>query len=253
MPLQDEYRTAERTAGQPAPVPHAQSFYTNHQRKEDQAMANKTYVVRLVDCDKANKNGVGDLAKDIQAKLSTWYTQVCQKASAATDTWGADVQWLDKPPGAAPPGQDAGNPLVINMLVYFVTSPRDSVIRLFSKGGDDAVNAIPDDRIGLTFVPGAGVASPRTTSEVYILRTTAMTNGASNQLALARCAIHESMHNQLNLRDSLHTGRTKFAAEIPDGDSPDGTELTLMAKSIGTLRPQWVEGFQAWMDKDTIH
>jgi hypothetical protein len=183
-----------------------------------------------------------------------WYTQVCQKASSATDTWGADVQWLDKPPGAAPPGQDTGDPLVINMLVYFVTSPRDSVIRLFSNAGSAAVNAIPASYIGLTFVPGAGVASPRTTSEVYILRTTAATNGASNQLALARCAFHESMHNQLNLANALHSGRTKFAAAAPSGDSPDGTELTLMANSIGTLRPQWIDGFQAWKsDSESIH
>ncbi len=216
-------------------------------------MANKTYVVRLVDCDKANKNGVGDLAEGIRTLLSNWYTQVCQKASSATDTWSADVQWLDSPPGAKPPGQNAGNPLVINILVYFVTSPRDSVIRLFSQQGQQAVKAIPDSDIGLTFVSGGPVSS-MSISEVYILRTLSVTNGASRQLVLARCAFHESMHNQLNLGNSLHTGRTKFAAAAPDGNSPDGDELALMAGSIATLRPQWIDGFQAWKtDSETIH
>lgn len=52
-----------------------------------------------------------------------------QQATNANTTWSADVQWQTQPGGNSS-GQDAGNPLIINLIIYYVESPRESVIKL---------------------------------------------------------------------------------------------------------------------------
>jgi hypothetical protein len=203
--------------------------------------------VRIVDCDKANKVGVQGDAADVRSLLTTWFTQVCQKASTKDETWNADVQWLDSPPGTKPPDSDSGSPFVVNLMIYFVQSPRDSVIRLSPRNN----GKFPDERVlsnkdctGYTWTEP--VSGGRTTSEVYVVRCKPIKGDkTSAPLQLARTAFHESMHNQLALGEELHRGNG-FAAAAADGNSPNGDNIAKMAAGIATLRPQWVEGFQAW-------
>src|SRR5262245_40135024 len=95
----------------------------------------KTFVVRLIDCGKARGKAAADAgtvgadAEDVGSRLKTWFSAVCHKASSSSTTWTADVQWLDQPT-STPAGQDAGGLHTINLIVFFVPYPRDSVILL---------------------------------------------------------------------------------------------------------------------------
>jgi len=55
------------------------------------------------------------------------------------------------------------------------------------------------------------------------------------------------MHNQLvRPGEELHRGNSGFAADTPTGNAPTAANLQLMAGAMGTLVPQWLNGFQAW-------
>lgn len=211
-----------------------------------------TYVVRLIDC-AGGSNGVGSHAATVASNLSTWYTAVCQSASSGGTTWSADVQWLSAPPSSTQ-GSDAGSPLTINMIIFFVPGPTQGVIRLHPDFRSVDLPAVRDSGVwGTTVVKwtprGAHVGHRTGTlgiSEVYIPRCRGDSD-ADTRLNLARIGFHESMHNQLvRPDDDLHRGNSGFAADTPTGNSPSAANLQLMAGAIGSLVPQWLDGFQAW-------
>lgn len=90
-------------------------------------MAN-SYTVRLIDC-AGSSGGVDTNTAAVGASLTAWFRSVCQQATSGNTTWTADVQWQAQPGGNSA-GQDAGNPLIINLIIYYVQSPRESVIKL---------------------------------------------------------------------------------------------------------------------------
>jgi hypothetical protein len=224
----------------------------------------KTYTVRLIDCGKARDRtaadaaSVGADAESVSSQLKTWYSAVCHKASSANTTWNADVQWLDQPT-STPSGGDAGGLHVINMIVFFVPYPRDSVILLhpdYSSGF--ALDAITDPtRMGTTVTQGATQGSVRTPtlgiSEVYVHRLQDPHSSSATPLNLARAAFHESMHNQLGKGDELHNG-DGFAKSEPSGNTPSAANISAMAAKVGTLTPQWQDGFREWLkwNKDRL-
>jgi len=216
-------------------------------------MAN-TYTVRLIDC--ATSGGVGSDAAAVGASLTTWYRAVCQQASNDANSWTADVQWQAQPGGNSS-GQDAGNPIIINMIIYFVPSPRESMIKLHPSFASITLPAEKDtSEWGTTVVrwtpPNAGIGQRTPVvgiSEVYIARCRD-TASAATQLNLARIGFHESMHNQLiRPGNDLHRGNGGFAAETPTGSVPSSPNLQMMAATLGVLVPQWPDGFQAWRNK----
>ena len=212
-------------------------------------MAASTYVVRLIDCQK-KAGGVEGNADKVLANLKVWYTSVCQTASSGGAAWTADVQWLDAPPSSVP-GQAAEHPLTVNMLLFFVPSPRSSVITLHPQWSKITLPALSDtDILGQTVTSGVVSGGRRGAatigiSEIYISRCREA-DSTRTIMNLSRIAFHESMHNQLNLSNDMHRGGTGFRADPPIGNSPDGANLKAMAAAIPTLVPQWIDGFQAW-------
>ena len=100
--------------------------------------------------------------------------------------------------------------------------------------------------------PVSGTGTIITISEVYVRRCPDA-NDSPTPLQLARSGFHESMHNQLALGDELHKG-SGFAGARMDGNSPSADNIAKMAAGLATLRPQWVEGFQAWKtNEETVH
>jgi hypothetical protein len=215
-------------------------------------MANNTYTVRLIDC--AASGGVGSNMAAVGASLTGWFRQVCQRASGGGNTWTADVQWQTQP-ASATPGQDAGNPLTVNLIVFFVPSPRESVIKLHPQYRNTTLAADSDPmEWGTTVsrwnIPGGGGRAPTLgISEVYIARCRG-SNDAATQLNLARIGFHESMHNQLVKPGAeLHRGNGGFAAGTPTGSAPSAQNIQMFAAGIGGLVPQWPDGFQAWRNQ----
>jgi hypothetical protein len=84
-------------------------------------------------------------------------------------------------------------------------------------------------------------------SEIYVANCQSTEGAEAIQRNLAATAFHESMHNQLAMGNEMHAGGTGFRAAVPTGDSPDANNLRDMAAKIGTLIPQWLDGFQAWV------
>jgi hypothetical protein len=218
-------------------------------------MANNSYTVRLIDC-AGSSGGVDSNTTAVGASLTAWYRSVCQQATSGDTTWTADVQWQTQPGGNSS-GQDAGNPITINLIIFFVPSPRESVIKLHPQFRTITLPAESDPGIWGTTVsrftpPGAGVGHRTPTlgiSEVYVSRCRD-TASATTQLNLARIGFHESMHNQLiRVGDELHRGNGGFAADTPTGTAPSAPNLQMMAAAIGILVPQWPDGFQAWRNK----
>ena len=213
------------------------------------------YVVRLIDCASKStiggagtkNSGVGKDAQDVSTLLATWYQLVCQKAG---NGWSADVQWITDPPITVP-GQ-AGNPLTINMIIFFVLSPRDSVIKLHPQATKNMLTAVENDpkTFGLTGIFSQGRTTTVGISEVYVTRCRNLPGNEVLPLKLARTGFHETMHNQLAKGDEMHRLSAGFGAESATGSSPNGNDIQLMADRIPTLVPQWLDGFQAWVKND---
>jgi hypothetical protein len=212
-------------------------------------MANNTYTVRLIDC--ATSGGVGGNMAAVGASLAGWYRQVCQQASSGGNAWSVDLQWQTQP-GGSNQGQDAGNPLTVNLIIYFVPSPRESVIKLHPQYRNTTLAADNDPMEWGTTVNRWNTPGRTPTlgiSEVYIARCRG-SNDAATQLNLARIGFHESMHNQLVKPGAeLHRGNGGFAADTPTGSAPSAPNIQMMAAGIGTLVPQWPDGFQAWRNQ----
>jgi hypothetical protein len=215
-------------------------------------MATNSFVVRLIDCP-GGTDGVSGHAASIGSSLSMWFQSVCQRATAGSTVWTADVQWLAQPPSSTP-SQDAGSPLTVNLVIFFVPGPAQGVIRLHPQFRTATQPAEGDQAVWGTTVsqwsPPGAQAGRRTPvlgiSEVYISRCRT-TNDAATQLNLARTGFHECMHNQLiRPGNDLHRGNAGFAADTPTGNAPTAQNTQSMATAIGTLVPQWLAGFQAW-------
>jgi hypothetical protein len=54
------------------------------------------------------------------------------------------------------------------------------------------------------------------------------------------------MRNQLGMGDELHGG-DGFAKAVPSGNTPSAANISAMAAKIGTLTPQWQDGFGEWL------
>ena len=155
--------------------------------------------------------------------------------------------------------EHAGSPLTINLIVFFVPAPSQGVIRLHPQFRSTTLPAESDRTIWGTTVsqwtPRGAQPGRRTPtlgiSEVYIARCRDASDAAT-RLNLARTAFHECMHNQLiRPGDELHHGNAGFAADTPVGSAPTTQNVQAMAASIGTLVPQWLDGFQAWRSNST--
>jgi hypothetical protein len=216
-----------------------------------------TYVVRLIDCASKSRggagtasSGVGTDAAEVCSLIATWYRLITQKAGSG---WTADVKWLTDPPNPLP-GQDAGDPLTINMLIYFVLSPRDSVIKLHPRFSRSQLIPVENDptTVGYTqTLTMSGSTVPAVSiSEVYVTRCRNLPGSEALTLKLARTGFHESMHNQLAKGGEMHRLSAGFGAAIASGTSPNGTDIQLMADKIGNFVPQWLDGFQAWITND---
>src|SRR6185503_4761800 len=175
-------------------------------------MATNTFVVRLIDV-AGGTSGVAGHAASVGSSLSTWYQTVCQQATAGSTIWNADVQWLAQPPSTTP-GQDAGSPMTINMIIFFVPGPTQGVIRLHPQFRTATAAAETDTTIWGNTVsqwsPRGAQAGHRTPtlgiSEVYVSRCRG-SDDATTRLNLARIGFHESMHNQLvRPGEDLHHG-----------------------------------------------
>ena len=214
-----------------------------------------TYVVRLIDCASnstmggagTKNSGVAKDANDVATLLTTWYQLVCKKAG---DAWAADVKWITEPPITLP-GQ-AGDPLTINMIIFFVLSPRDSVIKLHPRATKGMLTPVENDptTVGFTSIFSAGGKPTVGISEVYVTRCRNLPGSEALSLKLARTGFHESMHNQLNKGNEMHRLSAGFGAESATGSSPNGPDIQLMADRIPILIPQWLDGFQAWVKND---
>src|SRR5258708_1197876 len=138
-------------------------------------MAANTFVVRLIDC--ATSGGVAGGTADVGSMLSTWYRAVCQQATSGSAAWSADVQWLAQPPSSNS-GQDAGSPLTINLIIFYVPGPTQGVIRLHQSYRGTTLPAESDSGVWGTTVsrwtPPAARPGSRTPalgiSEVYTSR-----------------------------------------------------------------------------------
>ncbi|GGH20214.1 hypothetical protein GCM10007036_23640 [Alsobacter metallidurans] len=205
-------------------------------------MSNKTYVVRLVDC-MQGPGGLNDDAGPVLASLKVWYAAVCQDASAKGEAWTADVAWMNNP-ASSNASQNPGDGLVFNLMLFFIPSPRESVIKL-----NVNMKGVPlpmDDRTvwGLTSSSEKNSKTLVAISEIYVARCRA--GGGDAVLNIARMGFHEGMHNQLGLGDGMHRSARGFKAETPEGNSPLAENIKDMASRISTLVPQWPEGLQAW-------
>ncbi|WP_159351372.1 hypothetical protein [Roseomonas harenae] len=217
-----------------------------------------TYSVRLVDCARTRQGkeqgGLGTHASGVCTLLKKWYTSVCQKASSGNQVWNADVQW-QAVPSSAPAGESAGAALTVNLILFFIPIPRDSVILShpnYSNGF--TLPSIMDHSLGgVTVVGGTRRGNQRTPtlgiSEIYVDRLQER-NAAETPLTIARLAFHEGMHNQLDTWNNNLHAQGGFAAAIPVGTDPTIANINAMAARIGNLVPQWTGGFQAWLDWD---
>ena|ERR1700733_13395897 len=213
-------------------------------------MGVSTYVLRLVDC----AGTMGAHKPPILTMMTGWYRSVATTASSATNTWTSNVQWLDQPP-APTSGQDAGSPMTINMIVFYVPDPSQSVIKLHPTWRGQPRKA--DDDTGqegatvMSTTQAGQQAGHRTAkvaiSEIYTGRCRGANDDAT-RLNLARLAFHETMHNQMLLLDNeLHHGHGGgFAAKVVDGNSPNAVNTRDLGATWGRLVPQWPDGLQAW-------
>lgn len=206
-------------------------------------MTDSVFVVRLVDCR-------GDaLDSDNQAAVLTtlrsWYGGICQDASSTRTTWTLDIRW-DLATGSGP---------AAHLLLFFVPSTRHSMIRLRAPWQDQPLAGETDTTVqgftAIAFTPPAGRPGHRTgtlgISEIYVNRCT-RSAVRDTQTELARTAFHESMHNQLLLRDGELHSHGGMAAATSTASSPGPADRSMMAAAIGRRVPQWTEGYRTWRD-----
>jgi hypothetical protein len=213
-------------------------------------MANSTYVVRLLDCAALGgaSGGVAGNAGGVTTPLTGWYSQICQRATRPGTTWTADVQWAAQCPVSG--GTTAGNPITINMAIFFVPSVSRSVIKLHRDFRNLTLPSESDStQTGYTVFRFSTQGSVRTPtlgiSEVYVDRCRG-SNDAETQLILARTGFHESMHNQLQLAGADLHRLGGFAGDPIAGSAPTPANVLSMANAISTLVPQWLAGCDAW-------
>ena len=150
----------------------------------------------------------------VQTTLLGWFGRIVPSGTTAMVSWVSSV-----------PSSIADTEL----LVYFVRSSMDSVVRGLPGGG----------RAGT----GDGVtawSSSLTGSEVYV-------NTSSSYLA--EMAFHELMHNKLHLDDAaLHARNGLAHIPVTAGTSPSTQNIAQMRAALNNSQPQWTGGWLAAMD-----
>ena len=162
-------------------------------------------------------SGLSDDDKSaVQALLLTWFTRIVNSTS-----YTASVSWTSSVPSSIQDNE---------LLVYFVESSLDSVVRALpggpgGSGGGDGFTAW---------------ANNLTASEVYVNRSRGY---------LAEIAFHELMHNKLHLGDAaLHARNGMARVPVTAGTSPSDQNVTQMRAKLGTNRRQWTGGWAAAND-----
>ena len=151
----------------------------------------------------------------VQATLLSWFSQIVPSGTTAMVSWTSSV------------------PATIQnseMLVYFVRSSMDSVVRGMPGGPGTAGSGD-----GLT-----AWTSSLTASEVYV---------SSSSSYLAEMAFHELMHNKLHLGDAtLHARNGLAHIPVTAGTSPSTQNKAQMRAALSNSQPQWTGAWAAIND-----
>lgn len=161
-------------------------------------------------------SGLDDGAKAaVRSTLLSWFSQIVPSGTTAV------VSWVDSPPASI---QDS------ELLVYFVRSSLDSIVRALPGGPGSAGSGD-----GLT-----AWAGDLTASEVYV---------SSSRGYLAEMAFHELMHNKLHLGDAaLHARGGLAHVPVTAGTTPSAQNITQMRGALGNNQRQWTGGWTAAND-----
>jgi hypothetical protein len=194
-----------------------------------------TYLVRLIDCtdsiDAADQSAVA-------TQLTLWLIQADSTRSGNSHS-SIRVDWV----------HSVANTTSANLVVYFVTDRRHSVIRHMRHF---IVPTLWDNLSGYTNmyddVKWLQRGKVRTiTRNEHLSGCEVYTSKCSNAAAMAMFAFHEAMHNQLHMGNNMHNdpvaGGGIGAARVTPGTTPSQGNLTAYGAAMGTTRPQWIDGY----------
>jgi hypothetical protein len=161
-------------------------------------------------------SGLSDEVKRaVQATLTGWFSRIVSGDATASVIWTSSA-----------PASIRDNEL----LVYFVRSSMDSVVRALPGGGGRAGT-------GDGFTMWAGEL---TASEVYV---------SNSRHYLAEMAFHELMHNKLHLGDAaLHARDGLARVPVMAGTGPSPQNIAQMRAALSVNRRQWTGGWTAAND-----
>ena len=161
-------------------------------------------------------SGLSDEAKSaVQSALLSWFSRIVSGDTTAS------VSWTSSAPGSIRDNE---------LLVYFVRSSMDSIVRALPGGPGSAGN-------GDGFTAWAG---DLTASEVYV---------SSSRSYLAEMAFHELMHNKLHLGDAaLHSRNGLAHIPVTAGTTPSQQNITQMRAALNNNQRQWTGGWAAAND-----
>lgn len=151
----------------------------------------------------------------VQTTLLGWFGRIVPEGTTAVVTWTSSVP------------ASIGD---TELLVYFVRSSIDSVVRVLP-GGTGASGS------GDGFTAWAGEL---TASEVYV---------NSSRGYLAEMAFHELLHNKLHLNDAaLHSRNGLARIPVTAGTSPSTENVTQMRGALSNRQRQWTGAWAAVND-----
>lgn len=161
-------------------------------------------------------SGLSDETKSaVRTTLLSWFSQIVPSGTTAV------VSWTSSAPATIQNNE---------MLVYFVRSSMDSVVRGMPGGPGTAGSGD-----GLT-----AWTSSLTASEVYV---------SSSRSYLAEMAFHELMHNKLHLGDAaLHARNGLAHIPVTAGTSPSAQNKSQMRAALNNSQPQWTGAWAAVND-----
>jgi hypothetical protein len=194
-----------------------------------------TYLVRLIDCTDSI-DAAGQSA--VTAQLTTWLTRADSTRSGNAHS-SVRVEWA----------HSVASTTFANLVVYFVTNRRHSVIRHMRRF---ATPTHWDNLSGYTNsyddVQWRQRGAVRTyTRDEHLSGCEVYTSKCSDAAALVMFAFHEAMHNQLHMGDEMHddpvAGGGIAAARLKPGTTPSQGNLAAYGAAMGTIRPQWIDGY----------
>lgn len=151
---------------------------------------------------------------NVRTTLQGWFGRIVPERTTAI------VSWVNSAPSSISDTE---------LLVYFVASSFDSVVRALPGGGRAGSND------GFTAWAGG-----LTASEVYV---------SSSRTYLAELAFHELMHNKLHLDDAaLHSRDGLARFPLNPGTNPSTTNISQMRAALNNRHPQWTGGWTAAND-----